>query len=111
MKEHGQDFHSRHPVMTPEMIRQLPPGFALVIRGGMSPVIAKLPMVWREPIYRQARRARQAIARLVVQSEEPDWDIPDSVPDNIMDLGPTETMLPPAQPGNGISYPWDEDSV
>ena len=64
MKEHGQDFHSRHPVMTPEMIRQLPAGYALVIRGGQSPVIARLPMVWKDPAYRQARRARQAIARL-----------------------------------------------
>ena len=26
MREHGQDHHTRHPVMTPEMIRQLPPG-------------------------------------------------------------------------------------
>jgi type IV secretory pathway TraG/TraD family ATPase VirD4 len=38
-KEHGQDHHSRHDVATPDMVRQLPPGFALVIRGGCSPVI------------------------------------------------------------------------
>ncbi|MGH3409357.1 MAG: type IV secretory system conjugative DNA transfer family protein, partial [Streptosporangiaceae bacterium] len=111
MKEHGQDFHTRHPVMTPEMIRQLPPGYALVIRGGMSPVIAKLPMVWTDPVYRQARRARQAVVHLIVQPEEPDWDIPDSVPDDIMDLGPADMALPPPQAGNGTRYPWDEDSL
>ena len=35
-KEHGEDHHSRHDVATPDMVRQLPPGFALVIRGGCS---------------------------------------------------------------------------
>jgi type IV secretory pathway TraG/TraD family ATPase VirD4 len=47
MREHGEDRHSRHPVMTPEMIRQLPAGRALVIRGGYAPVIARLPMAWK----------------------------------------------------------------
>ncbi len=56
-REHGQDHHTRHDVMTPEMIRQLPPGRALVIRGGMAPVIASLPMGWDHPEYRRARRA------------------------------------------------------
>ena len=37
MREHGEDRHSRHPAMTPEMIRQLPAGRALVIRGGYAP--------------------------------------------------------------------------
>jgi hypothetical protein len=36
------------------MIRQLPAGHALVIRGGYSPVIARLPMVWKDPLYRHA---------------------------------------------------------
>ena len=43
--------------MTPEMIRQLPAGFALVIRGGCAPVIARLPRAWRNPAYRRTRRA------------------------------------------------------
>jgi hypothetical protein len=38
------------------MIRQLPAGFALVIRGGCTPVIARLPRAWRNPAYRRARR-------------------------------------------------------
>jgi len=109
MKEHGQDFHSRHPVMTPEMIRQLPAGYALIIRGGMSPVIARLPMVWKDRVYRQARRARQAIADLAIASEPIDWDIPDSVPDDIMDLDSAGTANWPAEPGGGGRYPWDEE--
>ena len=34
----------------------LPAGFALVIRGGCAPVIARLPRAWRNPAYRRARR-------------------------------------------------------
>jgi hypothetical protein len=51
--------------MSPEMICQLPAGRALVIRGGHSPVIARLPMCWKDPLYRHARRGGQAIARLL----------------------------------------------
>ncbi len=42
--------------MKAEMIRQLPDRRALVIRGGMSPVITRLPMAWNDPAYRKARR-------------------------------------------------------
>ena len=50
--------------MTPDMIRQLPARYALVIRGGMSPVIARLPMAWNDPAYQRARRAGHATAAL-----------------------------------------------
>ena len=55
-KIRGQDHASRHDVATPDMIRQLPAGFALVIRGGCAPVIARLPRAWRNRAYRRARR-------------------------------------------------------
>ena len=42
------------------MIRQLPAGFALVIRGGCAPVIARLPRAWKNPAYRRARRLGHA---------------------------------------------------
>ena len=60
--EHGQDHHSRHDVATPDMVRQLPPGFALVIRGGTAPVIARLPRAWKDRAYRRARRRGLATA-------------------------------------------------
>jgi hypothetical protein len=44
------------------MVRQLPPGFALVIRGGCAPVIARLPRVWDDRAYRRARRHGHAAA-------------------------------------------------
>jgi type IV secretion system protein VirD4 len=55
-KVKGQDHATRHDVATPDMIRQLPAGFALVIRGGCAPVIARLPRARRNPAYRRARR-------------------------------------------------------
>jgi type IV secretory pathway TraG/TraD family ATPase VirD4 len=58
------DYYTRHPVMTPEMIRQLPGQHALIIRGGMSPIIARLPMAWNDPAYKTARRSRHATAVL-----------------------------------------------
>lgn len=63
-REHGQDHLTRHPAMTPDMIRQLPPGRALAIRGSMSPVIATLPMAWKDRAYRRARQRGHAVAAL-----------------------------------------------
>ena len=50
--------------MTPDMIRRLPDWLALVIRGGLAPVIARLPMAWKDRTYRQAARAGCAVATL-----------------------------------------------
>ena len=83
-KLRGQDHATRHDVATPDMIRQLPAGFALIIRGGCAPVIARLPRAWKNPAYRRARRLGQApwhaIAELPGAEEEPEPGIPDYVP-------------------------------
>jgi len=80
LQEHGEDRHSRHPVMSPEMIRQLPAGRGLVIRGGLSPVIARVPRAWRNRAYRNARRRGCEVAALTA--------------------APARASLPrPAQPG------------
>jgi type IV secretion system protein VirD4 len=61
-RDEDRDRRVWHDVMTPDMIRQLPAGYALVIRGGYAPVIAKLGAAWRDPAYRRARRAGTAVA-------------------------------------------------
>ena len=71
-REHGQDHDTRHPVLTPDMIRQLPAGFALIVRGGLSPVLARLPMAWKDPAYKHARRHGTAVARLAVAAAPAD---------------------------------------
>ena len=50
--------------MTPDMVRQLPDGHGLVIRGSHAPVIARLAVAWKDPAYKAARRAGTAIAQL-----------------------------------------------
>ena len=63
-RERGQRHHSRHDVMTPDMIRQLPAGHALIVRGGYSPVLARLGVAWNDRAYRTARRRGAAVAAL-----------------------------------------------
>jgi hypothetical protein len=56
--------------MTRDMVRQLPAGHALIIRGGYAPVIARLGAAWKDPGYRRARRAGTAIAPLTPVAEQ-----------------------------------------
>jgi type IV secretion system protein VirD4 len=95
-KLRGQDHPTRHDVATPDMIRQLPAGFALVIRGGCAPVVARLPRAWKNPAYRRARRPGQAPAapaELPATEREPEPELPDYVPAEWL-------------PGDGTSFPW-----
>src|SRR5262249_45220457 len=54
-----------HDVMTPDMVRQLPKGHGLVIRGSHAPVIARLAVAWKDPVYKAACRVGTAIAQLL----------------------------------------------
>ncbi len=50
-RERGHEHESRHPVMTEDMIRQLPvrrdgTGYAFILRNGLSPVIGRPPVIW-----------------------------------------------------------------
>ncbi len=63
-REHGQEHLTRHDVMTPDMIRRLPPGRALVIRGGNAPVIATLPRYWKDRAFKRLKRHGAATAVL-----------------------------------------------
>jgi type IV secretion system protein VirD4 len=111
MREHGEDRHSRHPVMTPEMIRQLPAGRALVIRGGYAPVIARLPMAWKDPLYRHACRTHQAIATLTPATGHAAPPLEPLPPGS--GRGDHTEPLAPAGAINGgghdARYPWDDD--
>jgi type IV secretory pathway TraG/TraD family ATPase VirD4 len=108
-KLRGQDHASRHDVATPDMIRQLPAGFALVIRGGLAPVIARLPRAWRNPAYRRAN-ARAFPGPLFPLPADPD---PDLDPDLYLDLEPglepdeLHDYPPPGHAtGDQPAFPW-----
>ena len=98
-KVRGQDHATRHDVATPDMVRQLPAGFALVIRGGCAPVIARLPRAWKNPAYRRARRLSQGPAEPIAETAtypEPQQRTP-GIPDRV----PAGWLS-----GSGTSYPW-----
>jgi type IV secretion system protein VirD4 len=99
----GEDYYSQFDIIDPAMARELPKGRALVIRGGLSPVIVKTPRAWRAPEYRAARRRHQAIAALVPAAAY--RSITEAVPAGSL---PSEPVLEPAgvQPGDGGDYPW-----
>jgi len=100
-REHGQSYYSRHDVATPDMIRQLPSGFALVVRGGLSPVLARLPRAWKHPAYRQARRAGFAVAAIFpAPAPAPRW------PGDEL-AGVVSDWLPADPFPSGGAFPWD----
>jgi type IV secretory pathway TraG/TraD family ATPase VirD4 len=100
-KVRGQDHATRHDVATPDMIRQLPAGFALVIRGGCAPVIARLPRAWKNPAYRRARRLSHLPTEPAERAPNPVFVPP---PRGIPDHVPAEW----ANGGDGTtSHPWN----
>ena len=79
------------------------------MRGGYTPVIAKLPAAWKDPAYRQARRLGQAIATLTPAHNGPGpgdptlpraitaW--PEPYPDD--EIEPASELVP-----SDLAYPW-----
>jgi type IV secretion system protein VirD4 len=99
-KVRGQDHATRHDVATPDMIRQLPAGFALIIRGGCAPVIARLPRAWNNPAYRHARRSKRTMEPVAQDHSLPlsyGWPQPD-IPEHV----PAGLSL-----ADAAAYPWD----
>jgi hypothetical protein len=107
-RHHNQhDPYTRHPVMTPDMIRQLPARYALIVRGGMSPVIARLPMAWTDPAYKRARRAGAATgARTIAEPAAQEWETPPPrAPWPTQDTWP-DAIPPSAAWDDPERYPW-----
>ena len=63
----SDDGISWHDVLTMDMIRRLPAGFSLLIRGGCSPVIVAIAKGWRYRPYRALRR--RGLATLAFPSQ------------------------------------------
>ena len=95
-KVRGQDHATRHDVATPDMIRQLPTGFALIIRGGCAPILARLPRAWKNPAYRRARHLGQAPAQPAAETDWPEPGLPDYVPAEWL------------RGNDGTSFPWNQ---
>ena len=78
-RERGSESDTRLPVMTEDMVRQLPvrrdgTGYAFILRNGLSPVIGRPPVIWRDrQARRMARRAPQSAAVTPAILDEPGW--------------------------------------
>jgi hypothetical protein len=88
-------------VATPDMIRQLPTAFALVLRSNCAPVITRLPQAWKNPAYRRARRLghvpAQPLAEAVPYPALAQPGIPDHVPADWL----------PGGKDDDTAYPWN----
>jgi len=99
-KIQGQDHATRHDVATPDMIRQLPTAFALVIRSNCAPVITRLPQAWKNPAYRRARRRGHAPDQPFIEALSRPAPIQQAVPDHV----PADWL--PAE-DDDTAYPWN----
>jgi type IV secretion system protein VirD4 len=100
-KVRGQDHATRHDVATPDMIRQLPAGFALVIRRGCAPVIARLPRAWKNAAYLRARRVGEVPPAAFPKAAEP------RAPRFVPELTIPDHVLTDLIPGDPSSFPWN----
>jgi type IV secretion system protein VirD4 len=62
-REKDQEHLTRHDICDPAMLRELPDGYALLVRGGRAPVLARLPQAWADRAYKRARRQGRAVYR------------------------------------------------
>jgi len=101
-KVHGQEHATRHDVATPDMIRQLPTAFALVIRSNCAPVITRLPQAWKNPAYRRARRLGHAPAQPLLESMSAHPAMArQAIPDHV----PADWL--PGDEDDDTAYPWN----
>ena len=64
-RERGHEHETRHPVMTEGMISRLPArrdgtGYAFILRDGLTPVIARPPVIWHGRWYKWLTRREPA---------------------------------------------------
>lgn len=127
----GREEYSYQPVMTQDMIRRLPAskdgtGHALVIRGNLSPVIAKPPVIWHGHRRRALMRmlAGMASNRGVLTGEvvppplypgvgsvDPpleDLTCPEELPQDALEPAGQQRGAASAWPNIGASRPWDQ---
>jgi len=105
-RERGHQHESRHPVMNEAMISRLPArrdgtGYAFILRDGLTPVIARPPVIWHGSWYKQlTRRARRRCQPLPMLPQAPAerddlaWD--DTAPQAVAALA----QAPIAPPGH-----------
>lgn len=101
-----------HDVLSVDMIRRLPHGFPLLVRGSHAPVIVAIAKGWR---HRDYRRLRRRGPHVVVRAEQPDEPLATSAladkvaADSALDgwLSWPEWSAGPNPTGNGSAHAGD----
>ena len=104
-RERGQEHHSRADVMTQDMIRQLPNGYELVIRGGLSPVIARVPLAWKDWTYRLARARGTAVAPVQAVTSDVTPDLTEELANLLGASGTADRDFRPSDMADE-AFPW-----
>ena len=104
-RERGQEHHSRADVMTQDMIRQLPNGYELVIRGGLSPVIARVPLAWKDWTYRLARARGTAVAPVQAVTSDVTPDLTEELANLLGASGTADRDFRPSDIADE-AFPW-----
>lgn len=115
-RERGEDRHTLHDVMRPDMIRQLPAGHALIIRNGHAPVIARLARGWEHRPYKRLRRRGLDVASITPLPAAPAAELlPVDGAALALAAAPRLAGPAPATASNGhnsnghSSHPWGHD--
>jgi type IV secretion system protein VirD4 len=101
-REHGSEHVHRLPVMDAAMVRELPDRFALILRDNLRPVVARMPMAWRDPAYKRARRRNRAIAAVMPAA------VPEPLP--LVPLPPVPTADHPLAPVPSMNGRGEDDA-
>jgi hypothetical protein len=106
--ERGHDHESRHPVMTEAMISRLPArrdgtGYAFILRDGLTPVIARPPVIWHGSWYKQFTRRHRRRSRPPVPLPPVPLPPAPAGPDDLAwdDTAPLPAELVPVPPSRG----------
>jgi hypothetical protein len=108
LRKHDERRRAWHDVMTPDMVRQLPAGHGLVIRGSHAPVIARLAVAWKDPAYKAARRAGTAIAPLAAAAAPAATPVIPGAPRRLWAVPDVDAEAAGGQDGDDDppAYPW-----
>jgi type IV secretory pathway TraG/TraD family ATPase VirD4 len=97
-----------HDVMTADMIRQLPDGHALILRGSLSPVVARLAVAWTDRTYKAARHAGTAVAQLPAARGLPAAGTPSAASRWLVPVPDLDPEVGGDAPGGDVpAYPWN----
>jgi hypothetical protein len=92
--------------MTDAMIRQIPRGYGLILRGDLSPVIAHIPVAWWDWRYLWAKVRGRSDARITAAPLVVATYLDPARPGGLAPWPPEDAAPAPPSP-EGANHPWN----